>query len=558
MSDYTKTVNFAAKDSLSTGNSNKVVRGSEIDTEFNNIATAVATKLNSSGAVFTNAVSFPDGTANAPAITNTGDTNCGFFFSAADTIAYTAGGTAQVTFADGLIAPVTTNDVDLGTGSLQFKNAFFDGTVEADAFTVNGVSLSETIADTVGAMVTNNTETNISVTYDDNDNTLDFVVGTVAASNEVTVTANNTADETVYLTFVDGATGSQGIETDTGLSYNPSSGLATLTGFGGTGAIKVPIGSTGQRPSNAAGLLRYNNTTGKFEGYTDAWGDIGGGEATITISTMTGDGSDTTLTLSAAPPSENALQVYFDGVYQHKDTFSFSGTTLTFSTAPASGVKVEAINLLTVAASTTPADTSVTTAKLVDDSVTSAKLAHSLDVVTGLTIGGASNGVAITNGAIALKNSGTQSKIDFYCESSNAHYTRIQAAPHSSYSGNITLTLPASDGDAGQFLQSNGSGVMSWAAAGGLYNDWLVKTANFTMASGDQIVGNHASTAFTLTLPSSPSAGAVVTVKNVGAALITIGRNSSNINSVAGDALLPKNNAATLVYVDSTIGWTTI
>jgi len=349
-------------------------------------------------------------------------------------------------------------------------------------------------------------------------------------------------------------------------------------GFTGTGAIQVNSGNTAQRPSASAGLFRYNSQTGKFEGYTDAWGDIGGGEATITISTMTGDGSDTTLTLSAAPPSENALQVYFDGVYQHKDTFSFSGTTLTFSTAPASGVKVEAINLLTVAASTTVADTSVTTAKLasnavttakitdanvttaklVDDSVTSAKLAHSLDVVTGLTIGGASNGVAITNGAIALKNSGTQSKIDFYCESSNAHYTRIQAAPHSSYSGNITLTLPASDGDAGQFLQSNGSGVMSWAAAGGLYNDWLVKTANFTMASGDQIVGNHASTAFTLTLPSSPSAGAVVTVKNVGAALITIGRNSSNINSVAGDALLPKNNAATLVFVDSTIGWTTI
>ena len=45
MTDYTKTVNFAAKDSLSTGNSNKVVRGSEIDTEFNNIATAVATQV---------------------------------------------------------------------------------------------------------------------------------------------------------------------------------------------------------------------------------------------------------------------------------------------------------------------------------------------------------------------------------------------------------------------------------------------------------------------------------------------------------------------------------
>jgi hypothetical protein len=48
MSNYTKTVNFAAKDSLSTGDANKVVKGTEIDTEFNNIATAVATKYDSS------------------------------------------------------------------------------------------------------------------------------------------------------------------------------------------------------------------------------------------------------------------------------------------------------------------------------------------------------------------------------------------------------------------------------------------------------------------------------------------------------------------------------
>jgi hypothetical protein len=47
MSNYTKTVNFAAKDSLSTGDANKVVKGTEIDTEFNNIATAVATKYDS-------------------------------------------------------------------------------------------------------------------------------------------------------------------------------------------------------------------------------------------------------------------------------------------------------------------------------------------------------------------------------------------------------------------------------------------------------------------------------------------------------------------------------
>jgi hypothetical protein len=51
MSDYTKSVNFASKDALSTGDANKVVKGSEIDTEFNNIATAVATKRDQTSTV---------------------------------------------------------------------------------------------------------------------------------------------------------------------------------------------------------------------------------------------------------------------------------------------------------------------------------------------------------------------------------------------------------------------------------------------------------------------------------------------------------------------------
>jgi hypothetical protein len=52
---------------------------------------------------------------------------------------------------------------------------------------------------------------------------------TATEATNVTVSANNTANETVYLTFVDGATGTQGIETDTGLSYNPSTNVLTTT-----------------------------------------------------------------------------------------------------------------------------------------------------------------------------------------------------------------------------------------------------------------------------------------------------------------------------------------
>jgi len=53
MSDYTKSTNFATKDNLSSGNALKIVKGTEIDTEFNNIATAVATKADLANTTFT-------------------------------------------------------------------------------------------------------------------------------------------------------------------------------------------------------------------------------------------------------------------------------------------------------------------------------------------------------------------------------------------------------------------------------------------------------------------------------------------------------------------------
>lgn len=53
MSNYVKSTDFAAKDALASGNSGKIVKGTEIDTEFNNIATAIATKADTSSPSFT-------------------------------------------------------------------------------------------------------------------------------------------------------------------------------------------------------------------------------------------------------------------------------------------------------------------------------------------------------------------------------------------------------------------------------------------------------------------------------------------------------------------------
>jgi hypothetical protein len=62
MSDYTKATNFASKDSLSSGNPLKIVKGTEIDTEFNSIATAVATKADLASPTFTGTPVLPTGT----------------------------------------------------------------------------------------------------------------------------------------------------------------------------------------------------------------------------------------------------------------------------------------------------------------------------------------------------------------------------------------------------------------------------------------------------------------------------------------------------------------
>src|SRR5210317_500447 len=106
-----------------------------------------------------------------------------------------------------------------------------------------------------------------------------------------------------------------------------------------TDAIHMPVGTTAQRPTGAAGYFRYNTDLGQFEGYTDEWGSIAGsgGASAVEQQIFAGTGSQTDFTLTTAPATENNLLVFIDGVFQAQDSYSVSGTTLTFSTAPVSG-----------------------------------------------------------------------------------------------------------------------------------------------------------------------------------------------------------------------------
>ena len=68
----------------------------------------------------------------------------------------------QLRIQDGAIVPITTNDIDLGTSSLQFKDVFIDGTLEADAITLDGTALSSTFASLSGATFTGNLEIDVA------------------------------------------------------------------------------------------------------------------------------------------------------------------------------------------------------------------------------------------------------------------------------------------------------------------------------------------------------------------------------------------------------------
>ena len=287
-----------------------------------------------------------------------------------------------------------------------------------------------------------------------------------------------------------------------------------------TDSMHIPVGTTAQRPgSPAAGYFRFNSTETQFEGYDGSdWGEIGGGGATLAVDNFTGDGSDTTFTMGADPLEENNTQVYIDGVYQFKNTYSISGTTLTFSEAPANGALVE---VMRISASTvtvgTPDDNTVSTVKIQNDAVTQAKIAD--DAVGADQL--ASNAVVT---ASIVDNAVTTAKIT---------------------DGNIT-TAKIADGSV--------TSAKLAAGAGGAYNNWSVKTGAYTAVARDQLIVNSGS-AVTITLPSGPSAGNSVTVHNAGAGVVTIGRNSSNINSIADDGELTTGLSTQLVYVDGTIGW---
>lgn len=134
----------------------------------------------------------------------------------------------------------------------------------------------------------------------------------------------------------------------------------------------------------------------------DSWTSLefGSSAGNLLVDRFNGNASTVTFTLSESPGSKNNTFVYIDGVYQQKDTYSISGADLTFSSAPPTGTNNIEIVIGTLLSIGTPADGTVTRAKLaagavgrrIISSISSATTAStSVDIYLADTSGGAFN-----------------------------------------------------------------------------------------------------------------------------------------------------------------------
>jgi len=166
--------------------------------------------------------------------------------------------------------------------------------------------------------------------------------------------------------------------------------------------------------------------------------------------------------LTSSVTNENGIALFINNVRQEPGAsyaYTAAGTTLTLSAATAATDTMYCVYLGKAVGTIAPPDGSVNSAKIVDGSITSDDLAGSIAnaKITDLA------GNKLT-GTVTAKGDGASAvgKLLINCEQ-NTHGVTIQSPVHSS-GGNYTLTLPINDGDANDFLQSNGSGVLSWTA----------------------------------------------------------------------------------------------
>jgi len=199
-------------------------------------------------------------------------------FSTDNQITFRANGADQIKLTDGALVPVTNNDVDLGTSSLEFKDAFFDGTVTADAF---------------AGPLTGNADTATKVYVDESED-------------------DNAAYNIAFLDTVEGGNGFRTMQVDnTGLTFNPGTNTLAVTNTSTTlaTAAQPNITSLGTLTTLTVDNVIVNGTT---IGHTDDTDLMTVADGVLTVA---GEVSMTTLDIGGTNVTATATELnIMDGV----------------------------------------------------------------------------------------------------------------------------------------------------------------------------------------------------------------------------------------------------
>jgi len=150
-----------------------------------------------------------------------------------------------------------------------------------------------------------------------------------------------------------------------GIKKTDNSGNGLTINRSGTDTID---GATSKSINVAdAGTALIPDTDPSPDEWTSA--DFGAIAGNLTVDQFSGDGSTTGFTLSVDPGTENNTWIFVDGVYQEKQAYSVSGTTLTFTSAPPTGSNNIEVMIGTTLTVGTPSDGAVTRAKLATGAV---------------------------------------------------------------------------------------------------------------------------------------------------------------------------------------------
>jgi hypothetical protein len=365
----------------------------------------------------------------------------------------------QLRIQDGAIVPITDNDIDLGTSSLEFKDLFIDGTANIDSLVADAMSLGGTSITATGAEINliDGGATVGTTAIADGDGIIHNDGGTMRVTSATTF--KTYFQEGISTAFDDLSAG------DAAVSVTTTAGNITIDAQGNDTDI-IFKGTDGS--ADTTFLTIDGSAAGKATFNSDV---VVGGDLTVT-----GDdiimGTNTAGNLLIADGTNfNSIAV---GSLSEISSVASDDVLLAVDTS-GGGLKKIVRSTLVSGLATSSALTNV-----VED--TSPQLGGDLDMNgqdivttsnanidllpngTGKVImdgNGSSGGVSVSDGLIDIRTgTGNVAKVKFYCESSNAHAQTLQAAPHSA-SSSAVLVLPTASGT---LIGTGDSGTLPVAA----------------------------------------------------------------------------------------------